>query len=155
LGVAFDDHGKLWVVEMGPKGGDELNLVNRKSNFGYPIVSNGDHYSGADIPDHDTRPEFDAPKITWTPVISPSSMLFYTGEEFPDWRGSLLIGGLSSRALIRVTLSNGEAREAERFGMNKRIRDVEQGPDGAIWLLEDGRRGSGQLMKLTALNNDP
>ena len=154
LGVAFDDHGKLWVVEMGPKGGDELNLVNRKSNFGYPIVSNGDHYSGADIPDHDTRPEFDAPKITWTPVISPSSMLFYTGEEFPDWRGSLLIGGLSSRALIRVTLSKGEAREAERFGMNKRIRDVEQGPDGAIWLLEDGRRGSGQLMKLTALNTD-
>ena len=154
LGVAFDDHDKLWVVEMGPKGGDELNLVNRKSNFGYPIVSNGDHYSGADIPDHDTRPEFDAPKITWTPVISPSSMLFYTGEEFPDWRGSLLIGGLSSRALIRVTLSNGEAREAERFGMNKRIRDVEQGPDGAIWLLEDGRRGSGQLMKLTALNTD-
>ena len=154
LGVAFDDHGKLWVVEMGPKGGDELNLVNRKSNFGYPIVSNGDHYSGADIPDHDTRPEFDAPKITWTPVISPSSMLFYTGEEFPDWRGSLLIGGLSSRALIRVTLSNEEAREAERFGMNKRIRDVEQGPDGAIWLLEDGRRGSGQLMKLTALNTD-
>ena len=154
LGVAFDDHGKLWVVEMGPKGGDELNLVNRKANFGYPIVSNGDHYSGADIPDHDTRPEFDAPKITWTPVISPSSMLFYTGEEFPDWRGSLLIGGLSSRALIRVELSNGEAREAERFGMNKRIRDVEQGPDGAIWLLEDGRRGSGQLMKLTALNTD-
>ena len=154
LGVTFDDHGKLWVVEMGPKGGDELNLVNRKANFGYPIVSNGDHYSGADIPDHDTRPEFDAPKITWTPVISPSSMLFYTGEEFPDWRGSLFIGGLSSRALIRVTLSDGEAREAQRFGMNKRIRDVEQGPDGAIWLLEDGRRGSGQLMKLTALNND-
>ena len=155
LGVAFDDLDNLWVVEMGPKGGDELNLVNRKANFGYPIVSNGDHYSGADIPDHDTRPEFDAPKITWTPVISPSSMLFYTGKEFPDWRGSLFIGGLSSRALIRVTLSDGEAREAERFGMNKRIRDVEQGPDGAIWLLEDGRRGSGQLMKLTALNNDP
>ena len=154
LGVAFDDRDNLWVVEMGPKGGDELNLVNRKANFGYPIVSNGDHYSGADIPDHDTRPEFDAPKITWTPVISPSSMLFYTGTEFPDWRGSLFIGGLSSRALIRVTLSDGEAREAERFGMNKRIRDVEQGPDGAIWLLEDGRRGRGQLMKLTALNTD-
>ena len=154
LGVAFDDRDSLWVVEMGPKGGDELNLVNRKANFGYPIVSNGDHYSGADIPDHDTRPEFDAPKITWTPVISPSSMLFYTGKEFPDWRGSLFIGGLSSRALIRVKLSDGEAREAQRFGMNKRIRDVEQGPDGAIWLLEDGRRGSGQLMKLTALSND-
>ena len=154
LGVAFDEGNNLWVVEMGPKGGDELNLVRRKSNFGYPIVSNGDHYSGAEIPDHDTRPEFAAPKITWTPVISPSSMLFYTGEEFPEWKGSLFIGGLSSRALIRVALSNDEATEAERFGMNKRIREVEQGPDGAIWLLEDGRRGSGQLMKLTTRNTD-
>ena len=154
LGVAFDEGNNLWVVEMGPKGGDELNLVRRKSNFGYPIVSNGDHYSGAEIPDHDTRPEFAAPKITWTPVISPSSMLFYSGEEFPEWKGSLFIGGLSSRALIRVALSNDEAREAERFGMNKRIREVEQGPDGAIWLLEDGRRGSGQLMKLTTRNTD-
>ena len=81
-------------------------------------------------------------------------MLFYTGEEFPEWKGSLFIGGLSSRALIRVALSNDEAREAERFGMNKRIREVEQGPDGAIWLLEDGRRGSGQLMKLTTRNTD-
>ena len=154
LGAAFDEGNNLWVVEMGPKGGDELNLVRRKSNFGYPIVSNGDHYSGAEIPDHDTRPEFVAPKITWTPVISPSSMLFYTGEEFPEWKGSLFIGGLSSRALIRVALSNDEATEAERFGMNKRIREVEQGPDGAIWLLEDGRRGSGQLMKLTTRNTD-
>ena len=154
LGVAFDEGNNLWVVEIGPKGGDELNLVRRKSNFGYPIVSNGDHYSGAEIPDHDTRPEFAAPKITWTPVISPSSMLFYSGEEFPEWKGSLFIGGLSSRALIRVALSNDEAREAERFGMNKRIREVEQGPDGAIWLLEDGRRGSGQLMKLTTRNTD-
>ncbi|MFL2526249.1 MAG: PQQ-dependent sugar dehydrogenase [Candidatus Azotimanducaceae bacterium] len=154
LGVAFDEGNNLWVVEMGPKGGDELNLVRRKSNFGYPIVSNGDHYSGAEIPDHDTRPEFAAPKITWTPVISPSSMLFYSGEKFPEWKGSLFIGGLSSRALIRVALSNDEAREAERFGMNKRIREVEQGPDGAIWLLEDGRRGSGQLMKLTTRNTD-
>ncbi len=154
LGAAFDEGNNLWVVEMGPKGGDELNLVRRKSNFGYPIVSNGDHYSGAEIPDHDTRPEFVAPKITWTPVISPSSMLFYSGEEFPEWKGSLFIGGLSSRALIRVALSNDEATEAERFGMNKRIREVEQGPDGAIWLLEDGRRGSGQLMKLTTRNTD-
>ena len=94
LGAAFDEGNNLWVVEMGPKGGDELNLVRRKSNFGYPIVSNGDHYSGAEIPDHDTRPEFVPPKITWTPVISPSSMLFYTGEEFPEWKGSLFIGCL-------------------------------------------------------------
>ncbi len=154
LGMVFDDRENLWVVEMGPKGGDELNLINRKSNFGYPIVSNGDHYNGDKIPDHHTRPEFDPPKITWTPVISPSSMLFYTGEEFPEWRGSLIIGGLSSRGLVRVVLSNNEATEAERFSMYKRIREVEQSPNGAIWLLEDGRKGEGQLMKLTALNTD-
>ena len=131
----------------GSKGGDELNLVNRKSNFGYPIVSNGDHYSGADIPDHDTRPEFDAPKITWTPVISPSSMLFYTGKEFPDWRGSLLIGGLSSGLYYELRYQM-EKLGSRTLRHKQKNPDVEQGPNGAIWLLEDGRRGSGQLMKL-------
>ena len=154
LGMAFDDQDNLWVVEMGPKGGDELNFITRKANFGYPIVSNGDHYNGDVIPDHNTRPEFDPPAITWTPVISPSSMLFYTGKEFPAWQGSLLIGGLSSRGLVRVVIANNGAKEAERFGFNKRIREVEQDPYGAIWLLEDGRKGNGQLMKITALSID-
>ena len=152
--MAFDDRDNLWVVEMGPKGGDELNFITRKANFGYPIVSNGDHYNGDVIPDHNTRPEFDPPAITWTPVISPSSMLFYTGKEFPAWRGSLLIGGLSSRGLVRVVIANNGAKEAERFGINKRIREVEQDSSGAIWLLEDGRKGNGQLMKITALSID-
>ena len=154
LGMAFDDKDNLWVVEMGPKGGDELNFITRKANFGYPIVSNGDHYNGDVIPDHNTRPEFDPPAITWTPVISPSSMLFYTGKEFPAWQGSLLIGGLSSRGLVRVVIANNGAKEAERFGINKRIREVEQDSYGAIWLLEDGRKGNGQLMKITALSID-
>src|SRR3546814_1392447 len=80
---------------MGPKGGDELNLVERGGNYGYPIVSNGDHYDGRDIPDHDTRPEFDAPKVSWNPVISPSSLLISSGAMFPDWQGDAFIGGRS------------------------------------------------------------
>lgn len=151
LGIAFDAEGRLWNVEMGPRGGDELNLVRRGANYGYPIVSNGSHYSGQPIPDHDTRPEFDAPAITWTPVISPSSLLFYDGSEFPDWRGSAFVGGLSSQSLVRVVFDGERAREAERFAMGQRIRAVEQGPDGALWLLEDGTRGGrGRLLRLAA-----
>jgi len=152
LGLAFDPAGQLWNVEMGPMGGDELNLVQRGANFGYPIVSNGDHYDGTDIPDHHTRPEFAPPAVFWNPVISPSSLMFYTGNEFPDWRGDAFIGGLSSQALIRVEFDGNTAREAQRFEMGRRIRAVEQGPDGAIWLLEDGREGrggEGYLLKLT------
>lgn len=153
LGIAFDETSRLWVVEMGPAGGDELNLVRRGSNYGYPEVSNGDHYSGRDIPDHDTRREFSPPEITWSPVISPSNMMFYSGDQFPQWRGDAFIGGLSSMALIRVDFNGDTAWEAERFEMDRRIREVEQGPDGAIWLLEDGRDGRGglgNLIKLTA-----
>jgi glucose/arabinose dehydrogenase len=146
LGIAFDGQGRLWTNEMGPKGGDELNLVERGSNYGYPIVSNGDHYDGRTIPDHDTRPEFNAPEITWTPVISPSSLIIYSGNRFPAWRGSALIGGLSGQALVRVAFDGTSAREAERFDMGKRIREVEQGPDGSIYLLEDGE--GGRLLRL-------
>ena len=146
LGIAFDGRGRLWTNEMGPKGGDELNLIERASNYGYPVVSNGDHYDGRPIPDHDTRPEFNAPEVSWTPVISPSSMIFYSGNRFPQWRGSALIGGLSSEALIRVTFDGNGAREAERYAMGERIREVEQGQDGSIYLLEDGE--GGRLLRL-------
>ncbi|HEX8262520.1 MAG TPA: PQQ-dependent sugar dehydrogenase [Allosphingosinicella sp.] len=147
LGLAFDGRGRLWDVEMGPKGGDELNLVLRGKNYGYPIVSNGDHYDGRDIPDHPTRPEFEAPKVTWTPVISPGDMIFYSGNAFPQWKGDALIAGLSSKALIRVDIDGDKAREAERWDMGQRIREVEQGPDGSVWLLEDGP--GGRLLKLS------
>jgi glucose/arabinose dehydrogenase len=150
LGIAFDAQGRLFVHEMGPRGGDELNLVKKGANYGYPVVSNGDHYDGRDIPDHRTRPEFEAPLITWNPVISPAGFIIYSGKMFPDWTGDGFIGGLSSEALIRVEFSGNGAREAQRFDMGKRIREVEQGPDGAIWLLEDSRNGSGgRLLKLT------
>ncbi|WP_102946623.1 PQQ-dependent sugar dehydrogenase [Stenotrophomonas sp. VV52] len=147
LGIAFDARGKLWVHEMGPAGGDELNLITRGANYGYPIVSNGNHYDGRDIPDHDTRPEFAAPKVTWTPVISPAGFIIYSGKLFPQWTGSGFIGGLSSTSLVRVAFDGDNAREAERFKMGERIREVEQGPDGAIWLLEDG--SNAKLLKLT------
>src|SRR3546814_11440661 len=130
---------------MGPKGGDELNLVERGGNYGYPIVSNGDHYDGRDIPDHDTRPEFDAPKVSWNPVISPSSLLIYSGAMFPDWQGDAFIGGLSSQALVRVEFDGHSAREAHRFDVGARLCAVPQGPDGQRWLLQGG--ASGGLVK--------
>jgi glucose/arabinose dehydrogenase len=153
LGLAFDSQGRLWDVEMGPQGGDELNLVRRGANYGYPIVSNGDHYDGKVIPDHDTRPEFAAPAVWWTPVISPSSLMFYDGTEFPQWRGDAFIGGLSSQAIVRIEFDGESAREAERYNLGMRIRAIEQGPDGALWILEDereGRGGQGRMFKLTA-----
>jgi glucose/arabinose dehydrogenase len=149
LGLAFDHTGRLWNVEMGPRGGDELNLVERGANYGYPIVSNGDHYSGREIPDHDTRPDFNKPAISWTPAISPASLIFYSGDEFPQWRGSALIAGLSSRGLVRVEFDDNLAREAGRIPLGARIREVEQGPDGALWLLEDAKHDSqGRLLRL-------
>lgn len=147
LGIAFDEQGRLWSSEMGPRGGDELNLIVRGENYGYPIVSNGRHYSGRDIPDHDTRPEFAEPKVWWTPVISPGGLLFYTGDLFPDWQGDALIPGLTAKAVIRVEIDGDSARESARFDMGKRIRAIRQGPNGAIWLLED--RKGGRLLKLT------
>ena len=146
LGIAFDADGRLWNTEMGPRGGDELNLVVRGENYGYPVVSNGRHYSGANIPDHDTRPEFAAPKAWWTPVISPGGLMFYSGDKFPAWRGNALIPGLSSRALVRVAIDGDTAREVGRFDMDERVRAAVQGPEGYVYLLEDGR--GGRLLRL-------
>ena len=147
LGIAFDGEGRLWTHEMGPKHGDELNLIVSGDNYGWPVVSWGDQYSGADIPDHDTRPEFNAPEVYWVPTIAPSGLVIYTGTMFPAWQGNALIGGLASRALIRVKIDGNSAEEVERFDMGKRIREVEQGPDGAIWVLED--KEGGRLLRLT------
>ena len=150
LGIAFDGSGRLWEIEMGPEGGDELNVVIKGKNYGYPIVSNGDHYDGRPIPDHPTRPEFEAPKLWWTPVISPGDMIVYSGSQFPKWRGDLLVAALSGEALIHIDIDGDKAREAARYPMGARIREVEQGPDGSIYLLEDSRGGSGgRLLKLT------
>jgi len=152
LGIVFDGDGRLWEHEMGPRGGDELNLIRRGANYGWPEVSNGRHYSGRSIPDHSAGDGFTAPVESWTPVISPSSFIIYQGDAFPDWRGSGFISGLSSQALVRIAFDGETAREAERFAMGARIRAVAEGPDGALWLLEDGRRGApGRLLRLDPL----
>ena len=147
LGIAFDAENRLWTHEMGPKHGDELNLINPKQNYGWPIVSNGNNYSGSKIPDHNTRPEFAAPKAYWVPSIAPSGLTIYSGEVFENWKGNAFIGGLVSRALIRVKLDGETAVEAERLSWGKRIREVEQGPKGALWVLED--KNDGRLLKLS------
>lgn len=148
LGIAFAEDGQLWEIEMGPAGGDELNLITRGENYGYPIVSNGDHYSGKEIPDHDTRPEFAEPEIWWTPVISPGGMIIYRGALFESWRGNALVAGLSSESLVRIGLE-GTPSELERYNMGERIRGVAEGPEGAVYLLEDGE--DGRLLKLVPL----
>ena len=146
-GLAFDANDQLWSHEMGPKGGDEFNLIKAGENYGWPIVSNGDQYDGTPIPDHDSRPEFTAPHVYWTPVISPSGLAFYTHDLFADWQGSALIGGLSSQALVRVAFNKtGQPDEVQRFAMGNRIRDVGVDSDGAVWLLEDGNQA--RLLKL-------
>lgn len=142
LGMAFDDKGRLWANEMGPRGGDELNLIEKGNNYGWPVVSNGRNYNGIDIPDHDTRPEFTPPKVTWTPVISPSSLSIYNSgshNDFPAWQDNALISGLSSKALIVVNLDseNNNARERYRYDMGERMRSV-LAVDGEVLLLEDG-----------------
>ena len=155
LGLAYDADGVLWEHEMGPKGGDEFQRVEAGANYGYPIVSNGDHYDDRIIPDHDTRPgEFRDPDESWNPVISPAGLVIYQGEAFPDWQGHALIGGLSSQALVVVTFDcpdrGREICEDTRYDMGARIREVEEGPDGSVWVLEDGGRGSGgRLLRLT------
>jgi len=148
LGIAFAANGKLWVHEMGPKHGDELNLIVRGQNYGYPEVSNGDHYDGREIPDHATRPEFAAPAAYWVPAISPAGLYIYEGSLFSAWQGNALIGGLSSKALVRVAIQpDGTAAEAERYTWGKRVREVEEAPDGSVYVLED--EDDARLLRLT------
>ena len=147
-GLAYDAKGTLWEVEMGPKGGDELNIITPGKNYGWPTVSNGINYDGSPIPQHDTRPEFEKPVVYWTPVIAPAGLAFYDKPMFPQWKGSAFIGGLKVMSLVRVAFDGPTgAREADRWDMGHRIRDVAVGPDGALWVIED--EDEGRLVKLT------
>ena len=163
LGIDFAADGTLWVHEMGPKHGDELNRIVRSENYGYPVVSNGDHYSGKEIPDHSTNPVYENPATYWDPAISPAGFVIYKGDAMPDFTGDGFIGGLSSQALVRVVFDREKidnvggspsktdmretiATEAERFEWGKRIREVDAGPDGALYVLEDGE---GRLLRIT------
>ncbi len=148
LGIDWDAQGRLWEVEHGPAGGDELNLVRPGANYGWPVRSNGDHYNGEPIPDHSADDGFAQPALSWTPVIAPGDMLFYTGAMFPAWKGQMLMPGLGSKALVAVATEGETAREAARYGFEKRLRAIAQGPDGALWIAEDGK--GARLIKLTA-----
>ena len=141
LGADFDADGQLWTHEMGPRGGDEINRIVKAENYGWPEVSDGSHYSGEPIPDHATNPSFEMPAISWVPSVSPSGLVIYDGTLFGDWTGDALLGALSGEALLRVGLNGDEATEEERFEWGARVREVEEGPDGAVWVLEDGDGG--------------
>lgn len=146
-GLAFAPDGRLWLDEMGPKGGDELNLIEPGVNYGWPEVSYGDNYNGTPIPKPPTRPEFREPALYWNPVIAPAGLAFYEGDLFPAWKGSALIGGLKTQSLSRVTIKGDTAHEDERFAMEGRIRDVAVAPDGAVWVIEDANPG--RLLRLS------
>jgi glucose/arabinose dehydrogenase len=144
LGLAFAPDGRLWATEMGPRGGDELNLIEQGKNYGWPEVSYGTHYDGRDIPDAHAPKGFAEPKLWWNPSISPAGLVIYSGDMFPQWKGDALFGALSGKALIRADLSGPNARKADQWDMGERIREVEQGPKGEIYLLED----KGTLLRL-------
>ncbi|MDC8830239.1 PQQ-dependent sugar dehydrogenase [Alteromonas gilva] len=151
LGIDFDEQGNLWSHEMGPRHGDELNIIERGRNYGYPMVSQGDHYSGVKIPNHEDYPVFKSPELAWVPAISPAGFIIYKGDLFSDWAGNGFIGGLSSKALVRVAFNKDDdgkwnVTEAERYEWGKRVREVEQDSMGNIYVLED--KEGGRLIKL-------
>jgi len=149
LSAALDAQNRLWVVEMGPRGGDELNLVERGKDYGWPTIGYGEEYSGSSIHETSQAPGLEQPVYYWDPVISPSGLTIYSGDLFPEWKGNFFIGGLSSEALVRLVLEGDRVVGEERLLMDRkaRIREVVQGPEGALYLLTDDADGA--LLKVT------
>jgi glucose/arabinose dehydrogenase len=143
-GMAFSPTGELWEVEHGPRGGDELNLIERGKNYGWPLVSYSKNYNGVPIASPDTRPDLAKPVLYWTPVIAPGNLMFYTGTKtFPQWNGNGFVSGMATKTLNRIVFNgHGGAKSAERWDVGHRIRDVEEGPDGSLWMLEDANPGA-------------
>ncbi|MCJ8191677.1 PQQ-dependent sugar dehydrogenase [Sphingomicrobium aestuariivivum] len=150
LGIDSDGEGRLWVSEMGPRHGDELNLVEKGANYGWPEASYGDNYNGSPIPDHAPGDGYVGPAATWVPATSPASLLIYKGAMFPDWRGDAIVPGLSGKELNVVSLEGGRATAMTSYAFGMRLREVVAGPDGALYILEDqgSRGGDGTLMRL-------
>jgi glucose/arabinose dehydrogenase len=149
LGADLDSQNRLWVAEMGPRGGDELNLIARGKDYGWPTIGYGEEYSGEPIHETTQAPGLEQPVYYWDPVISPGALTIYSGELFPEWKGNFFIAGLSSKALVRLSLANDRVIGEERLlaERGERIREVVEGPEGALYLLTDG--GGGKLLKLT------
>jgi glucose/arabinose dehydrogenase len=143
-GLAFSPKGELWEVEHGPRGGDELNLIEKGKNYGWPLVSYGQNYNGVPIPSPDTRPDLAKPVLYWVPVVAPGNLMFYRGDKlFPEWNGNGFVSGLSTKSLNRIIFDgHGHAKAAERWDVGRRIRDVEEAPDGSLWMLEDANSGA-------------
>jgi len=146
-GLAFAPDGRLWEAEQGPRGGDELNLIEPGKNYGWPLVSYAVNYNGVAIDSPDTRADLAKPVLYWAPVIAMGNLAFYDGKLFPQWKGSALLSGLGSQALVRVEINGATAKAADRWKVGFRLRDVEEGPDGALWLLQDANPGG--LYKVT------
>lgn len=146
-GLQFDLDGQLWDLEHGPRGGDEINKVESRANYGWPTRSNGDNYNGDPIPDHSADDGFTKPAISWNPVIAPGDFIFYSGKQWPEWRGQALAAGLGTMSIVRVSLDGSKGTEEARYTFTKRLRDIVEGPDGAIYVVEDGP--GGRLLQLT------
>jgi len=146
-GLAFAPDGRLWEMEHGPKGGDELNLIEPGKNYGWPLVAYAENYNGVPIPQPDTRPDLTKPVIYWNPIIAPGSLTFYKGNVFPQWNGNALVGGMATMTVNRIIIDGPNAKMAERWNVGRRIRDIEVAPDGNIWMLEDATTGG--LLKVT------
>lgn len=148
LGIAFADDGRLWEIEMGPSGGDELNLIERGANYGWPLVSQGDNYDGVKIPRHDSRPDLLAPQLYWAPSVNPSSIHIYHGQNMPAWRGKALVGALGGQAIMLLDLSGKEAKLLNRWPLDWRVRGFAEDPVGTLWVIED--EAGGGIHRLTA-----
>jgi glucose/arabinose dehydrogenase len=140
-GLVFAPDGRLWELEHGPRGGDELNLIEKGKNYGWPLVGEAPNYDGVPVPSPETRPDLQKPVLNWTPVIAPGNLIFYKGKAFSQWNGSVLIGGMKSMTLSRLIVTGATAKSAERWDVGHRIRDVAVGPDGTLWMLEDPPQG--------------
>jgi glucose/arabinose dehydrogenase len=155
LGAALDDKQRLWIAEMGPRGGDELNLVEKGKDYGWPVIGYGEEYTGKPIHASTQAPGMEQPVYYWDPVISPGALAFYTGDLFKEWKGNFLIAGLSSKALIRLKLQNDRVVGEERLlhERGERLREVVQGPDGAVYVLTD--ESNGKLLRLAPKTAKP
>jgi glucose/arabinose dehydrogenase len=143
-GLAFSPTGELWEVEHGPRGGDELNLIEKGKNYGWPLVEFADNYNAVPIPRPDTRPDLAKPAIYWVPVVAPGNLMFYKGKQaFPQWDGNGIISGMGTMSLNRIVFDGkGGAKPAERWAVGKRIRDIAEASDGTLWLIEDANPGA-------------
>ena len=147
-GMAFQPGtGLLWSVEFGPKGGDEFNIITKGANYGWPLVNDGLNYDDSPIPHHATRPEFVRFVRTWAPVISPGQLMFYTGAQFPQWQRNALVSGLSSQAIIRLTIEGEKVTSEEVIPMGRRIRTILQGRDGSLLVLSESPNA--ELLRIT------